>query len=245
MLLQPKATPKDVGTVSKGLGGDPPPTVQSCITPPYGRGGPDEENLVNATISFDIWPTLAGSQPDGGTVEAAGEAETTAGVGVGICRVRLRGPGFPVPPGPTSYTTTISYDWHCSGWGFAFFGIVIVNVDLAILIDKRDGTQETHAREISLLTVPVLGGDGFSHDAQDVSVTIPFTRHGTNGTVRIMVGADGQATVVSLAGCAHFWAQATVRQIRASLPSANALGTPPRSATDCCDEGEPTEKTKN
>ncbi|HZC44542.1 MAG TPA: hypothetical protein VE195_10230, partial [Acidobacteriaceae bacterium] len=69
------------------------------------------------------------------------------------------------------------------------------------------------AREISLLTVPVVGGDGFSHDAQDVTVTIPFTRDGSNGTVRILVGADGQATVISLSGDAHFWVNATVRQI--------------------------------
>jgi hypothetical protein len=123
------------------------------------------------------------------------------------------GQDFPVPPGPTSYTTTISYDWHGSGWGWAFLGIAIVNVDLAIVIDKRDGPRETQAREVSLLTVPVVGGDRFSHDALNASVTIPFTRDGSNGTVRIMVGADGQATVVALGGYGEFWATATIRQI--------------------------------
>jgi hypothetical protein len=88
-----------------------------------------------------------------------------------------------------------------------------VNVDLAILIDRRDGTKETDAREISLLIVPVAAGDGFSHDAQNVSVTIPFTRDGSNGTVRIMAGSDGQATVIALGGGANFWASATIRQI--------------------------------
>jgi hypothetical protein len=93
------------------------------------------------------------------------------------------------------------------------FGVAVVNVDLAILIDRRDGTRETEAREISLLIVPVIGGDGFSHDAQNVSVTIPFTRDGSNGTVRIMAGADGETTVVSPGAGANFWATATIRQI--------------------------------
>ena len=118
-----------------------------------------------------------------------------------------------MPPGPTSYTTTISYDWQCSGFGIAYLGVAIVNVDLAIVIDKRDGTRETHAREDTLFTVPVLGGDSFSHEADDVKVTIPFKRDGSNGTVRIMVGADGQSTMIALAAWGYFRAQATVREI--------------------------------
>jgi hypothetical protein len=92
-------------------------------------------------------------------------------------------------------------------------GIAIVNVDLAIVIDKRDGTRETFAREVTLLTVPVIGGDSFHYEADNVTVTIPFTRDGSNGSVRIMVGADGQATVISPGGVAQMFIQATVREI--------------------------------
>ena len=69
------------------------------------------------------------------------------------------GHDFAVPAGPTSYDATISYDWDGRGFGMVVIGVVIVNVDLAVVIDKRDGTRETHAREVSLLTIPFFGYD--------------------------------------------------------------------------------------
>jgi len=213
MLLQPKKAPQDVGTVSQGLGGDPPPNVQTCVVPPYER---DEEYLLAAAFSEGYFPTLAISQPDQGTVWAAAEVDVLPFLSVpSSLASAFVGHDFAVPPGPTSYKATISYDVRCRGSGWAAFGVAIANVDLAIVIDKRDGTREIIPREISLLVVPVIGGDSFIHDAQDVSVTIPFTRDGSNGTVRIMVGADGQATVVSSIGLggATFSLQATVHQI--------------------------------
>jgi hypothetical protein len=221
MLLQPKRTPEDVGTVRQGLGDPPPPAaVQSCITPPYGR-------------RETHWHGSPGSGPNEGAIDAAeaGGANTNPATGIahidGNCialffapvQVRVAsafiGQDFPVPAGPTSYTVTIRYDWGCTGEGYAVYGVAIVNVDLAISIDKGDGTPETReAREISLLTVPFVGGDWFLHNAQDVKVTIPFTREGTNGTVRIMVGADGHCVVVAAGGgYAAFLAGVQVKEI--------------------------------
>ncbi len=176
MLMTPKKVPQDVGTVSQGLGGDLPPTVQSCVTPPYELGGFDYETLNNAAISWDQYPTYSSSQPDEGSAGVAGEADVNALFGsTGTCfGSAFVGHDFDVPPGPTSYTTTITYDWQGDGGGFVLFGIGIVSVDLAILIDRRDGTKQTEAREVSLLIIPVASGDSFQHFATNVSVTIPL-----------------------------------------------------------------------
>jgi hypothetical protein len=77
-----------------------------------------------------------------------------------------------------------------------------VNVDLAIVIDKLDGTRETHAREISLFST--LASDYFTHGSNQNRITIPFKRDGLNGTVRIMVGADGQCTTAAVHGHRRF-----------------------------------------
>jgi hypothetical protein len=209
-LLRPRARPKDVGTLTQGLG-DEPPLVQSCSTPPYGES---DFNLVPAAITDASLNGGAGGNRQTGTAEISGNAETDLVVPVGVYLASaFWGQDFPVPPGPTSYKTTISYDWQCWGGGAAFLGIAIVNVDLAIVIDKRDGTRETHAREVTLQTLPAFALDTFDHVAEDVKVTIPFTRDGSNGTVRIMVGADGQCTVIGWAASATFHALATIREI--------------------------------
>jgi hypothetical protein len=215
MLMTPKQLPQDVGTVSQGLGGDMPPAVQACVTAPYELGGFDFETLNNATVSWNINPTYSSSQPVQGYAGVAGEADVNALFGgVGTCfGSAFVGHDFDVPPGPTSYTATITYDWQGDGGGFVIFGIGVVSVDLAILIDLRDGTKITEAREVSLLTIPVASGDSFEHFATNVSVTIPFTRDGSNGTVRIMAGADAQATVSAVSGSANYWTEATIRQI--------------------------------
>ena len=80
MLLRPKATPEDVGTVTQGLG-DPAPPVQSCITPPYGRS---DFNLIPAAISADWPPAESSGSPENGTVWIGGNAMATAGVTVGV-----------------------------------------------------------------------------------------------------------------------------------------------------------------
>jgi hypothetical protein len=79
------------------------------------------------------------------------------------------------------------------------------------LIDKLDGTRETHAREISLFST--IASDYFSHQSKDARVTIPCKRDGLNGTVRIMVGADGQCTTAAFQAIGWFHAELTVREI--------------------------------
>ena len=206
-LLQAKATGQDVDTATQGLG-DPPPLVQSCITPPYDKQETHQTQMGISDFSPGGTATL-----DGNTM-AAGDIQSNIFVPTGVyLESAFVGHDFAVPPGPTQYTTTISYDWSCSGEAGVGGGVAIVNVDLAIVIDKRDGTRETYAREISLLTVPAFGGDSFSHQANDVTVTIPFTRDGLNGTVTIWVGVDGQATAIGSSGLAGFSASAFVREI--------------------------------
>jgi hypothetical protein len=229
MLLQPKATPAaipadagvavggvqatpaDAGVVTEGLGGPPPPLVHSCVTPPYGR---EDEHMTSAVIWSPYRPHAANAFPDQGKTEIGGNCYSTIFIQIdGHFSSAFVGQDFPVPPGPTSYETTISYDWSCSGMAAVCLGIAVVNVNLAIVIDKLDGTRETHAREVSLFTVPVGGMDWFHHQSNDASVTIPFTRDGLNGTTRIMVGADGHCITAVWGGYADFTAEAVVREI--------------------------------
>jgi hypothetical protein len=214
MLLQPKNTPEDftggshrqhAGTVQQGLG-NPAAAVQSCVTPPYDLDDSGWEDSLGPTVTTTNKasgrPTVYGSCMSIPLVFPVGFSRASAFVGH----------DFEVPRGPTSYTTTITYDWFCFGSGSAAFGVAVVNVDLAIVIDKRDGTRETHAKEVSLLTVPFAGGDAFNHSVS-AKVTIPFTRDGSNGTVRIMVGPDAHCTTVAMGGLADFFAWAIVREI--------------------------------
>jgi hypothetical protein len=212
MLLRPRQAREEAGTVRQGLGDPAPPiAVQSCVTPPYGRRE-DYQDGFNV-LSVD-WGNEATADNLTGRAVIAGNCWCSPPFNVqSSIKSAFVGQDFPVPAGPTKYTTTITYDWICTGGGAAFLGVSIVNVDLAIVIDKRDGTRDIQAREISLLTVPFAGGDGFTHFATGVKVTIPFTRDGSNGTVRIMVGADGNCTTVAAAGGAYFRADATVREI--------------------------------
>jgi hypothetical protein len=224
MLLQPKAIPADVravgvpeaipadaGTITEGLGGPPPPLVHSCATPPFAR---KDEHVTSAVIWDPDRPHAANAFPDQGKTEIGGNCYSTIVIQIdGFFSSAFVGQDFPVPPGPTSYETTISYDWSCSGTGAICLGVAVVNVDLAIVIDKLDGTRETHAREISLFTVPGFGMDWFHHESNDASVTIPFTRDGLNGTTRIMVGADGHCITAVWGGFAEFRAEAVVREI--------------------------------
>jgi hypothetical protein len=228
MLLQPKAnpaaipadagvavggvqvTPADAGVVTEGLGGPPPPLVHSCAAPPYGR---EDEHMTWALIS-DPNPYAANAFPDQGKSEIGGNCYSTFLFHIdGFFSSAFVGQDFPVPPGPTSYEATISYDWLCGGSAITCFGLSTVNVDLAIVIDKLDGTAEAHAREISFFSVPFDGADYFYHQSNDARVTIPFTRNGLNGTVRILVGADGHCTTAAFWGYAEFRANLTVREI--------------------------------
>ena len=212
MLMRPKAPPDNVRTVLQGLGDPPlPPALRSCSVAPYSR---KEEYQLAPPLSVE-WRSAAAASPEKGLVTIAGNCVSTVFFHIQAhLASAFVGQDFPVPSGPTSYTLTITYDWHCWGFGAAALGVAIVNVDLAIAIDKRDGTpRETHAREVTLLTVPVIGGDSFSHSASNAKVTIPFTRDGSNGTVRIMVGADGHCMTAAVAGAANFGADVNVREI--------------------------------
>jgi hypothetical protein len=225
MLLQPKATPidpgavvegpmatpADAGTVTEGLGAPPPPIVHSCASPAYGR---EDEHMTSAVIWSPYKPHAANAFPDQGKTEIGGNCYSTIFIQIdGHFSSAFVGQDFPVPPGPTSYEASISYDWRCSGTAAVCLGVAVVNVDLAIVIDKLDGTRETHAREVSLFTVPVGGMDWFHHASNDASVTIPFTRDGLNATTRIMVGADGHCITAVWGGYADFTAEAVIREI--------------------------------
>jgi len=211
MLLQPKdTTPADAGTVTEGLDAPPLPEVHSCVTPPYGR----KEEYMTWALIYGTAPFASSARPDRGKVEIGGNCLSTFLIHIdGFFSSAFVGQDFPVPPGPTDYEATISYDWWGWGGGVAVLGVAIVNVDLAIVIDKLDGTRETHAREVSLMSAPLISGDSFNHVSNGSKVSIPFKRDGLNGTVRIMVGADGQCTTAAFWADAFFAAYLNVNEI--------------------------------
>jgi hypothetical protein len=207
----PKATPADAGVVTEGLGAPTPPLVDSCVTAPYDR----KDDHMTWALFYGELPFAADAHPDRGTTEIGGNCWSLPVFAIdGFFSSAFVGHDFPVPPGPTKYETTISYDWWCWGNAVVAFGLAVVNCNLAIVIDKLDGTRETHAREISLFSVPVFLGDLFNHRSDNARVSIPFERDGLNGTVRIMVGADGHCTTVAFpCAVAQFYAIANVREI--------------------------------
>ena len=214
MLLQPKPTPDDLGTVSQGLDDRrPPPPVQLSSGPPYYDH--KEEHFLLPPYWNDGPPWGAEASVVTGETSAGGRCLTNGlvvHVEAALASAFVCGE-FPVPKGPTDYSTTIKYDWSCSGAGTAMLGVTVINVDLAIVIDNLDGTRETHAREVSLFTVPVAGGDSFGHESPNATVTIPFKRSGLNGTTRIWAGVDGHCVTVAVAGYCYFLAKATIREI--------------------------------
>lgn len=212
MLLQPKATPDDVASVGQGLGEPPPPAVQSCITAPYDLR---DNYLIPALNSLGL-PGESRADATRGVAFVTSACFAGAPIPVDATSASaFVGHDFAVPPGPTRYDATISYDWDGRGYGSVGIGLLIVNVDLAVVIDKRDGTRETHAREVSLLTIPFFGWDSFHHSTNNARITIPFSRDGSNGTVRIMAGADAHCVALPgfLGAGGGFFAEAKVREI--------------------------------
>jgi hypothetical protein len=208
MLLEPKPAPEDLGTVRQGLGDPgPPQPVHSCIRPPYTR---------RETYPFAPVYGVASAEADlaNGELWTHGDCMATAFFHAqAAIATAWVGHDFPVPAGITSWTTTVGYDFDFSGYGIAILGVAVVNLDMAISIDKRDGTpRDISAQSVSLLTVPFAGGDGFNHKGS-VNVTIPFSSNGSNGTVRVMVGIDGHCAAVAFTAEADFWARAFVREI--------------------------------
>lgn len=214
MLLQPKATPEDVGTVSQGLGDPrrppPPPIVQLSATPPWQY---KEEHFLLPPFINDM-ANPAEADETTGVTSASGRAMATYVVSAEAALASaFVGNDFPVPKGPTSYEARITYDWACAGGGYAYFGCTVVNVDVAIVVDRLDGTRETHAWETSMLTLPVFGQDQFSHEVTNATSSYPFTRNGLQGTTRIWVGVDGHVTTVAFAGGGSFFGRTVVREI--------------------------------
>jgi hypothetical protein len=70
----------------------------------------------------------------------------------------------------------------------AIFGVATTSVNVAIQINKGDGTPiDKSAHSALLQTAPVLGHDTFHHKGS-VRATIPFTRVGS--TTRLRPGAE-------------------------------------------------------
>jgi hypothetical protein len=223
MLMQPKQSPEGfaggshhshhpTGTVQQGLG-DPPPAFFRSVGPSYDLNDAHSETfLLGTSLPHTDLPT--------GTATTEGNCASILASPVGVSRgSAFVGHDFAVPQGPTLYTTTITYTWHCFGGALVELGFAVVNVDLAIVIDKRDGTRDTHAREVSLFSMPPpFGGvDGFNHFV-NAEVTIPFTRDGSNGTVRIMVGPDAHCVTNAAFAQADFFGSAVVHKISIESP---------------------------
>jgi len=206
MMLQPKL---EMETVEQGLGDPmPPQPVRTCITPPYQR----REEYPLAPIFGEV--TQCDAEIDG-ELHASGycwvspplNAEATfSAVWVGN--------DFDVPKGINSYAATVDYDWAFSGVAYAVFGVAVVNLDVAILIDKGDGTPpDPSAHSVCLLTVPFAAGDHFGRLGSE-KTTIPLRRVvDTPGKVRVMVGCDGHCCAVAAWGGAGFYGHVSVHEI--------------------------------
>jgi hypothetical protein len=207
--------PADTGTVSQGLGDPTPPqAVQSCVSPPYMR-------KQDYAYTGPLTEVGTGVDLERGQVGISGTAVATAFFhGQGTIASAYVGQDFDVPEGIASYMTTVSYDQDFYGWGFALFGVAIVNLNVAIGIDKGDGTpREDSSHSVSLLTVPVAAYDSFRRSSS-VKVTLPFTRTGSStpvnppsGTVKVWVGVDGHCALAAFVGAGGFWGGLKVREI--------------------------------
>ena len=208
MLLQPKPDPADLASTRQGLGDPvPPQPVNMCLRAPYTR------RIESATA-----PPLGHANVDAnitnGRVDIDGDALATVFFQAqGAIAKGCVGHDFDVPNDITSYTTTIDDAFSFSGYAGVGAGVAIVNLDVPISIDNRDGTPPINsAQSVNLLTVPVGGFDGF-YRSEAVKITVPFTRNASKGIVRILVGADGHGAVGGFTGAVSFRASVFVREI--------------------------------
>ena len=212
-LLQPKPTPEDLETVRQRLGDPTPQPVQLCLGPPYTW----EHAHSQAPLFGDAF---AESKLNGRTqIHATCVSTVLVPASAAVVNAWV-GDNFAVPAGIKSYAATVDYSFEFSGFGFALFGVAVASLNVAIKIDKGDGTRiDNSAHSICLMTVPFVAGDHFRRDGR-AKVTVFFERAGSttqiapgSGTVRVMVGADGHCVAVALIGAAFVIGTVRVHEI--------------------------------
>jgi hypothetical protein len=124
------------------------------------------------------------------------------------------GGDFAVPKGLTDYALAVDYYFDFYQFAFALFGVGVSNLDVAILVDKKDGTpMEKYAESVCCLVVPFAGGDHSYHWGN--AKVEHFFRRATSdaANVRVLVGADGHGDVWAYSGGAKFSGSVEVRSI--------------------------------
>jgi hypothetical protein len=234
MLLQPKSVPggeraystqvlvpadavvpDDLGTVSRGLD-EPmaPQPVRECLGAPFPL---QERRSEAAPMGF----ASTSANPNSGMVIADGWASAVPFIPAQVTTANAWvAQDFKVPAGIRFYKATVDYGhfiFFLTGVGV---GLAVVSFNVAIVIDKGDGTpQIREPYSISLLTVPAFGNERRWHGG-DETANVEFRRSGSstqpepsNGTVRVWVGTDAHCVGVGLVAWAEFQTSVTVKNI--------------------------------
>jgi hypothetical protein len=208
MVLRPGPDSEELGTVEQGLG-DPAPMpgpLRSCV-------GPDYPHKQEYLWSPPTGSAIADANVNGSLV-SWGEAYTFAGVPVATGAQPWISADFAAPEGPTEYAVLVDYNFEFASNAYAYLGVAVSNLDVAIQIDKMDGTPpERWAESICTLVCPVLAGDHSYHWGKE-QVQHMFKRATSDATnLRVWVGADGHADVWAALGGAKFSGGVEVHEI--------------------------------
>lgn len=202
MLLRPKRGLEQLGSVRQGLGDPAPPPGRACKGAPYAR----REEYPFAPVLGSI---IANAELDGRLL-----VDGWCGSGLGIPEASIGvawvGHDLDLAAGFRRHEATIDDDFDFSGSAMAMWGVSVVNLDVATVLDKRDGTPaEKSAQSVCTMVVPFVGGDHFFHMG-NVRVTLPVTRDTSEaGTVRVMVGVDGHCMSIAFCGLAFVFGRAS------------------------------------
>ncbi len=150
MLLQPKRTFEDVGTVQQGLGDPPPPpVVQSCVTSPknglseVGADGTPASGPVEGGIGEGFAPGAEASKATGNIYITGGMLGRSSVQSIprrGAQSDRFRRPRLPCPRWTYTYEVTITYDWWAYGHAIVVFGAVAIVSDRSRDLQSPRGT---------------------------------------------------------------------------------------------------------
>lgn len=167
MQLERKRTDRieEIDTLRQGLG-DPTPFMV-CIGPPFTRR---EDYPISPPTGFAIAEAmLDGRLWHGGSIITGLYIPMAA---IGNAWV---GHDFSVPEGFAQYEVTVDYEYRFSGAAFTILGVSVVNEDVAILVDNRDGTFAKSAESVCTMIVPTFAFDSFYRRGK-ARVTLPVTR---------------------------------------------------------------------
>ena len=195
----------DVGVVRQGLG-DPqaPQMVGECRSPAYAR---DATNSWAAVFGF----------PGGFAHKADGKVSATALANFGgacSATARVGGDNVAAPAGLTRYVAEVDFDYNFYANCYAVFGLTICGGGLVVQIDKGDGSPEERTdRPLFSLVSAIASGAGASESGKR-TITIPFTRDASAGTVSVTAGVSSHAeTGGGIAGQGHVILSGTVTEI--------------------------------